>query len=144
MMPFALKMLALCSLSILAGCSFHSSQWEGIKAVWDMRSSKARAESEAYWWEIEHGGEFSRLFPIAWKDRIVLTDSRRWMVVLLQNDILLIRDFLLNEQVSFSASVGAQEGNIDVLRSDVVGSGWFLNLEIVTRSLRFLLLRVRL
>ena len=101
MMNCAQKVVALFSLSILAGCSFHSSQWESAKALWALRNSETLIDKESYWWDMSYEGETYRLFPVSWNDKIVLTDASRWMVVLRNSDIVMIRDSLEGQQTSF-------------------------------------------
>lgn len=95
------------SLLTVAGCSFHSAQWESAKAFWAIRASDRQLEQETYWWYMEHAGESYKLFPVAWDGKTVLTDAKRWMIVVQQSDILMIRDLSRNEQISFEVSVGS-------------------------------------
>ena len=50
---------------------------------------------------MSYEGETYRLFPVSWRDKIVLTDASRWMVVLRNSDIVMIRDSLEGQQTSF-------------------------------------------
>ena len=59
----------------------------------DESTSNAARKSRAYWWDMEHEGESYRLFPVAWDGKTVLTDARRWMIVLQNSEITIIRDF---------------------------------------------------
>ena len=88
------NMMAVLFLLPVASCSFHSAQWESAKALWAMRASDTQPEQETYWWVMEHEGESYRLFPVAWDGKTVLTDARRWMIVVQQSDILMIETVL--------------------------------------------------
>ena len=62
---------------------------------------------------MEHEGQTYRLFPAASNGKTVLTDARRWMIVLQGSEITMIRDFAENQQITFEDSgdaiVGAGE-----------------------------------
>ena len=112
-MNYVKKIMILVSLNLTVGCSFHSTQWEGVKKLLAERASDAVPESKAYWWDMEHEGELHRLFPVAWEDRIVLTDGSRWMIVLHNSSILMVRDLL--ESTDFDQETVGQaemEGNV--------------------------------
>ena len=104
------RIVAAASLLTISGCSFHSAQWETAKLLWIENFSRKPAGSETFWWGVEYEGESFRLFPVAWKDKIVLTDASRWMIVLQNNDISLIRDVLSDQQISFHGAVGVSRG----------------------------------
>ena len=114
-----LKMIAT-ALSVLtvSGCSFHSAQWESAKALWALTVSDTQPEQVTYWWDMKHKGESYRLFPVVWDDKTVLTDGRRWIIVVQQSDIFMIRDLSLNQQISFEVPAGAtsatEEGGSDI------------------------------
>ena len=101
------NMVTLLILITVAGCSFHSAQWESAKALWAMRATATQQENETYWWDMEHEEISYRLFPVAWDGKTVLTDASRWMVVLHNGEIMMIRDFKKNQQITFEDSVGA-------------------------------------
>ena len=102
--------MTLLILMLVAGCSFHSAQWESAKALWAMRAPATQPGQETYWWDMEHEGQTYRLFPVAWNGRTVLTDSRRWMIVLQNSEITMIRDFQRSQQITFEDSVDAVIG----------------------------------
>ena len=77
----------------VAGCSFHSAQWESAKTLWAMRAPATQPGQETYWWDMEHEGQTYRLFPVAWNGKTVLTDAKHWMIVLQNSEITMIRDF---------------------------------------------------
>ena len=118
MMNCAQKVVALFILSILAGCSFHSSQWESAKALWALRDSETLTDKETYWWDMSYEGETYRLFPVSWNDKFVLTDANRWMVVLRTSDIVVIRDLLEDQQTLFEYPVEPIEGDLLTMVSD--------------------------
>ena len=95
------NMINVLILISVAGCSFHSAQWESAKALWALRAPVTKAGNETYWWDMEHGGETFRLFPVAWDGKTVLTDGNRWMIVLNSSEITMIRDFQTNQQITF-------------------------------------------
>jgi hypothetical protein len=112
------KIVALLGFLILAGCSFHSAQWESAKALWSLWDSNRLTDKETYWWDMSYEGKTYRLFPVLWKDKIVLTDANRWMVVLRITDILMIRDSLENQQTSFEYSAESREEELPAMVSD--------------------------
>ena len=97
--------VTLLILMSVAGCSFHSAQWESAKALWAMRAPATQPGQETYWWDMEHGGATYRLFPVAWHGKTVLTDAKRWMIVLQNSEITMIRDLRKNQQITFEHSV---------------------------------------
>ena len=105
--------MTLLILMPVAGCSFHSAQWESAKALLAMIAPATQSGHETYWWDMEHEGQTYRLFPVASNGKTVLTDARRWMIVLQGSEITLIRDFAENQQITFEDSgdaiVGAGE-----------------------------------
>ena len=125
-MNIGLKMIATAlSVLIVSGCSFHSAQWESAKALWALTVSDMQPEQVTYWWDMKHKGEPYRLFPVAWDDKTVLTDGRRWIIVVQQNDILMIRDLSRNQQISFEVSAGAtsvRDGGVSGIGTDSFGS----------------------
>ena len=124
------KLVTAASLTMIVGCSFHSAQLEGVKALWSMKFSGETSSSEIYWWDMEYKGESHRLFPIVWRNNTVLTDASRWMIVVRNSDILMIRDAVLNTQIEFEylddTSVGELHGlSLDEPRSpSSVGGGY--------------------
>ena len=96
--------MTLLILMSVAGCSFHSAQWESAKALWAMVAPATQPGHETYWWDMEHEGQTYKLFPVAWNGETVLTDARRWMIVLQGSEITLIRDFGENQQITFEDS----------------------------------------
>ena len=58
------------SLITVAGCSFHSAQWEAVKAFWAVRVSETQPGQESYWWDMAHEGE-SIDFSVAWEGKTV-------------------------------------------------------------------------
>ena len=118
MLNFPRKIVALFSLLTLAGCSFHSSQWESARALWALRDSKTLSDKETHWWDLTHEGRTYRLFPVTWNDKIVLMDSSRWMVVLRKSDILMVRDSLKNQQVLLVYSVKSSEEGLVAMARD--------------------------
>ena len=102
--------MTLLILMLVAGCSFHSAQWESAKALWAMRAPATQPGQETYWWDMEHGGETFRLFPVAWHGKTVLTDAKHWIIVLQNSEITMIRDLRKNQQITFEHSVGSVIG----------------------------------
>ena len=111
------SVMLLLALIPVSGCSFHSAQWESAKALWAMRAPATQPGHQTYWWNMEHEGQTYRLFPIAWNGRTVLTDSRRWMIVLQNSEITMIRDFQKSQQISLEDSVDG------VIESGEMGGG---------------------
>ena len=115
------KTVAALSLTLLVGCSFHSSQWESAKTLLAMWPSKTRAVGGTYWWDMVIEGQTYRLFPVAWKDKVVLTDVSRWMVVLQNGEIMMVRDSQKQRQILFDHSVKLGEVERDVIASGYAG-----------------------
>ena len=93
LMLHRLPMLMLVgSLSLVSGCSFHSSQWEGAKALWGQAFPKFSESQSIYWWDLYYKGEIYRLFPLEWNGQSVLTDGNRWILVLDGAEFRLLRD----------------------------------------------------
>ena len=88
-------------ITLVAGCSFHSAQWESAKALWATKASATQQGNETFWWDMKYEGETYRLFPVAWNGKSVLMDARRWIIVLQNNEITMIRDLFKNQQISF-------------------------------------------
>lgn len=134
--------MTLLILMLVAGCSFHSAQWESAKALWAMRAPATQPGQETYWWDMEHGGETFRLFPVAWHGKTVLTDAKRWMIVLQNSKITMIRDLQKNQQITFEHSIdtvigtGETGGNSDSSWRylDSSDSGAWTEVSIVERS----------
>ena len=118
MLTFPQKIVALLKLLTLAGCSFHSSQWESAKALRALQGPKALTEREVRWWDMSHEGGTYRLFPVAWNDRIVLTDASRWMVVMRNSDILMVRDSLKDEQTLLAYLVNSRDEDLSAMVQD--------------------------
>ena len=97
--------MTLLILMSVAGCSFHSAQWESAKALWAMRAPAMQSGQETYWWDMEHEGQTYRLFPVSWNGKTVLTDAKHWMIVLQNSEITMIRDLRKNQQITFEHSV---------------------------------------
>ena len=91
----------------VTGCSFQSAQWESAKALWAMSAPATQPENETFWWDMEHGEESYRLFPVAWGSKTVLTDASRWMIVTQNSRITMIRDFQKNQQILLEESTDA-------------------------------------
>lgn len=118
----SLKKVIIISILIpVAGCSFHSAQWESAKALWAMRTP-TQPGHETYWWGMEHEGQTYRMFPVAWDGKTVLTDAKRWMIVLQNSEITMIQDLQKNRQIAVKDSVdpvvgaGEMGGNADTSR----------------------------
>ena len=134
--------MTLLILMLVAGCSFHSAQWESAKALWAMRAPATQPGQETYWWDIEHEGQSHRLFPVAWNGKTVLTDAKHWMIVLQNSEITMIRDLRKNQQITFEDSVdtvigmGETGGNSDSFWRylDSSDSGAWTEVSIVERS----------
>ena len=118
--------MTLLILMSVAGCSFHSAQWESAKALWAMRAPATQPGQETYWWDMEYEGETYRLFPVAWDGKTVLTDVKRWMIVLQNTEITMIRDFQQNKQITFEDSVDAVVGT-EALNGDLDSSGRYFD-----------------
>ena len=112
MIDWSRNMMVALSLITVVGCSFHSAQWEGVKALWIKNTSGNQPTRETYWWSMTHEGESYRLFPVAWNDRTVLTDGNRWVITLKNSDILMIRDLLESHQVLFEDSVSLLDSQV--------------------------------
>ena len=105
------KLAVVLSLMMIAGCSFHSAQWEGAKALVALMTSEGSDPNNIYWWNMEFESETYRLFPVAWKDSIVLTDASRWMVVVRNSKVVTIRDLVISDQVTFDYRIKSNEGH---------------------------------
>ena len=130
-------------LILVAGCSFHSAQWESAKALWAMRAPATQPGQETYWWDMEHEGQTYRLFPVAWNGKTVLTDAKRWMIVLQNSEITMIRDFQKNQQITFEDSVDPLVGARE-MDGDSDSSRRYLDSSYLALGLRSRLLRVPL
>ena len=134
--------MTLLILMSVAGCSFHSAQWESAKALWAMRAPAMQSGQETYWWDMEHEGQTYRLFPVSWNDKTVLTDAKRWMIVLQNSKITIIRDLRKNQQITFEHSVDKAIGTGETVGDsdsswryfDSSDSGVWTEVSIVERS----------
>lgn len=134
--------MTLLILMPVAGCSFHSAQWESAKALWAMVAPATQPGHETYWWDMEHEGQTYKLFPVAWNGETVLTDAKRWMIVLKGSEITMIRDFRKNQQITFEHSVDTVIGTGETGGSsdsswrylDSSDSGAWTEVSIVERS----------
>ena len=121
-------------LILVAGCSFHSAQWESVKALWAMQTPALQPGNGTYWWDMEHGGEIYRLFPVAWDGKTVLTDGNRWMIVVQNSEITMVRDFQNNRQFTLEdlvdPVVGAGEIGGDADRSKRYADSGYLGARI--------------
>ena len=106
--------MTLLILMSVAGCSFHSAQWESAKALWAMRAPATQPGQETYWWDMEHEGQTYRLFPVASNGKTVLTDAKHWMIVLQNSEITMIRDFRKNHQITFETLVDTVIGTGEI------------------------------
>ena len=138
------NVMTLLILMPFAGCSFHSAQWESAKALWTMGATATQSENETYWWEMEHEGESYRLFPVAWDGKTVLTDASRWLIVLQNSEITMIRDFQKNLQITLEDSGDAmsvvgdkiRQPSSDIGHPDFSYSGVWTGVSIVESSIR--------
>ena len=97
---------------------------------------------ETYWWDMEHEGQTHRLFPVAWNGQTVLTDAKRWMIVLQNSEITMIRDFRKNQQITFEHSLDPVIGTGETVGGsdsswryfDSSDSGVWTEVSIVERS----------
>ncbi len=64
----------------------------------------AETGKEAFWWDFNYAGSTYRLFPLNWKGSTALTDGKRWIVVLQENRIQLVRDLVARRDLEFSFS----------------------------------------
>lgn len=91
-------LVLISTLSFVSACSFHSSQWEGAKAIWDLAFPE-QLEERAYWWDMQYLGNSHRLFPLDWQGQSVLTDGRRWIMVLKDGEFRMLRDLELGQDL---------------------------------------------
>ena len=120
------NMITLLILIPMAGCSFHSAQWESAKALWATRAPATQPGQETYWWDMVHEGQTYRLFPVAWNGKTVLTDAKRWMIVLQNSEVMMIRDFVKSQQLVLEVSADAAVGGGEI-GGGVGGSGGCLD-----------------
>ena len=101
------------SLSLVSGCSFHSGQWEGAKALWGTAFSRSPESQSIYWWDLYYRGEIYRLFPLEWDGQSVLTDGHRWILVLDRAEFRLLRDLKALEDLRVVVTKEPQFWEID-------------------------------
>ena len=92
-------LLLILTLSFVSACSFHSSQWEGTKAIWAVAFPEQLKKETTYWWDMQYLGTSHRLFPLDWQGQSVLTDGRRWIMVLKDGEFRLLRDLELGQDL---------------------------------------------
>ena len=136
--------MTLLILMPVAGCSFHSAQWESAKALWAMIAPATQPGHETYWWDMEHEGQTYKLFPVAWNGKTVLTDAKRWMIVLQNSEITMIRDFAKNQQITFEHSVDTVIGTGETVEGALIVPGAILIQATLALGLRSRLLSVPL
>ena len=109
----ASRVVTLVASALIASCSFQSRQLDFVKSTWQDRFSKAdaRKSEEVFWWDFNYAGNTYRLFPLSWKGSTALTDGKRWIVVLQENRIQLVRDLVARRDLAFSFTAYTRRSN---------------------------------
>ena len=106
--PFmsATRVVTLVATALIASCTFQSRQLDFVTSTWQDRFSKANAgtSEEVFWWDFNYADNTYRLFPVNWKGSTALTDGKRWIVVLQENRIKLVRDLVARRDLAFSST----------------------------------------
>ena len=116
----SLKKMMIVLILIPVGCSFHSSAVGECQSVMGDESSSGTTRNETYWWDMEHEGKPIDFSLLPGDGKTVLTDASRWMIVLQNSEITIIRDFQKIKQITLGSVeelAGADEmgGDSDVL-----------------------------
>ena len=119
--PFmsASRVVPLVATALIASCTFQSRQLDFVTSTWQDRFSKANAgtSEEVFWWDFNYADNTYRLFPLIWKGSTALTDGKRWIVVLQENRIQLVRDLVARRDLAFSFTAYTKRSNLE--ESDV-------------------------
>jgi len=113
--PFmsASRVVTLVATALIASCTFQSRQLDFVTSTWQDRFSKTNAgtSEEVFWWDFNYASNTYRLFPVNWKGSTALTDGKRWIVVLQENRIQLVRDLVARRDLTFSFSAYSRRSN---------------------------------
>ena len=105
------RVIGIAACIFVSSCSFQSRQLDFLRSTWQDRFSKTSAETseEVFWWDFIYADTSYRLFPLNLKGSTALTDGKRWIVVLRESKIELIRDLVARRDVKFSFMAYAQQ-----------------------------------
>jgi hypothetical protein len=113
--PFmsASRVVTLVATALIASCTFQSRQLDFVTSTWQDRFSKANAgtSEEVFWWDFNYADNTYRLFPVNWKGSTALTDGKRWIVVLQEDRIQLVRDLVARRDLAFSFTAYTRRSN---------------------------------